>query len=227
MDSKKYFDAVAENWDTMCSHFFSETIREEACKKAKVEAGKTALDMGAGSGFVTEELLKHGLKVIAIDQSEKMLKIIKQKFNSNMIECKTGNYDNIPLEDNSIDYVFANMYLHHTEKPEIAIKKMTRVLKPDGKLVITDLDEHQYQSLKTEQYDKWLGFKRDDIRRWFKESGLKNISVDCTGECCTTEVETGQDSCGCSCTCGGDNKIISISIFLAYGEKQSPCIPEI
>jgi ubiquinone/menaquinone biosynthesis C-methylase UbiE len=60
------------------------------------------------------------------------------------------------------------MYLHHVELPSEAIKEMVRILKPGGKLVVTDLDEHAFEFLKEEHHDKWMGFRRDDIERWFK-----------------------------------------------------------
>jgi len=44
-------------------------------------------------------------------------------------------------------YVMANMFLHHVEKPGQAILEMTRILKPGGKLVIADLDRHDYEFL--------------------------------------------------------------------------------
>ncbi|MDA3846326.1 MAG: SAM-dependent methyltransferase, partial [Vallitaleaceae bacterium] len=76
---------------------------------------------------------------------------------------------------------------------------------PGGKLVITDLDAHGFDFLRTEHYDRWLGFDREDIAYWFKEAGLKNITVDCVGgNCCTTS----REGFGAA----------EISIFIAYGE---------
>ena len=103
-------------------------------------------------------------------------------------------------------YIFSNMYLHHVESPPKAIKEMVRVLKAGGKVVITDLDEHEYEFLRTEQHDRWMGFKRKDIKRWFSEAGLRNVEVDCVGESCCAD-----SSC--------DSESASISIFVASGEK--------
>jgi 16S rRNA A1518/A1519 N6-dimethyltransferase RsmA/KsgA/DIM1 with predicted DNA glycosylase/AP lyase activity len=51
----------------------SNNVREVAVGVANVRSGSTAADVGAGLGFITEELLKHNVKVIAIDQSPKMI----------------------------------------------------------------------------------------------------------------------------------------------------------
>ena len=80
------------------------------------------------------------------------------------------------------------------------------MLTPGGRAVITDLDRHPFEFLRTEQHDRWLGFDREEIRRWMSEAGLKNIQVDCVGEsCCATS------------TCGSEQA--RVSVFVASGEK--------
>jgi len=106
-----------------------------------------------------------------------------------------------------VDYAFANMYLHHVEIPSQAIKEMVRILKPGGKLVITDLDEHNFKFLRREHNDLWMGFKREEIRRWLKEAGLRDVAVDCVGEnCCAVS----------SCR----TEHAKINIFVASGKNR-------
>lgn len=100
----------------------------------------------------------------------------------------------------------ANMFLHHVENPGQAILEMTRILKPGGKLVISDLDKHDYEFLRKEQYDVWLGFERSDIETWFSQAMLNNITInDINEQCCC-------DSCQ-SCDSA------AISVFIASVEK--------
>jgi ubiquinone/menaquinone biosynthesis C-methylase UbiE len=207
MNSNSYFNEVANQWDTMRSGFFSEIVREKAYNMVKIEQGKTAADIGAGTGFITEGLAHKGLNVIAVDFSEEMLNQMKEKFKCyNNIDYRQGESENIPIETDTIDYAMANMYLHHVESPSVAIREMARIIKPGGSLILTDLDEHNFEFLKIEHFDRWLGFKREDVKQWFLDAGLKNITVDCVGgNCCTT-----------SCC---KNESASISIFIAYGEK--------
>lgn len=207
MSGKEYFEQVANQWDQMRQSFFSENVREVAYTAANIQAGKLAADIGAGTGFVTEGLVQRRVRVIAVDQSEAMIEEMKRKFEAfDTVDYRVGESENLPIEDETVDYVFANMYLHHVESPLEAIREMTRVLKVGGKVVITDLDEHEFEFLKTEHHDGWMGFKREDINRWFEEAGLKNVTVDCVGENCCAE-----SSCGCESA--------SVSIFVASGEK--------
>ena len=51
MNSKKYFDEVAHQWDNMQKSFFSEDVREKAFSVAGVKKGKIAADIGAGAAL--------------------------------------------------------------------------------------------------------------------------------------------------------------------------------
>jgi ubiquinone/menaquinone biosynthesis C-methylase UbiE len=207
LESRQYFDTVAPQWDNLRKGFFSEAVREKAFAVAGVEPGRLAADIGAGSGFVTEGLLKRGLRIIAVDRSEAMLAEMKNRFGEGgAVEYRIGEAESLPLEDSSVDYVFANMLLHHVDSPPAAIREMARIVKPGGRLVITDLDRHDFDFLRTEHCDRWMGFDRPDVARWLAEAGLAGVSIDCIGEnCCATSQR------GCN--------EAAVSIFVACGER--------
>jgi ubiquinone/menaquinone biosynthesis C-methylase UbiE len=208
MGSTGYFNQIAQQWDEMRQGFFSEAVREQAYAAAQVQADELAADIGAGTGFISEGLLQRGVRVIAVDQSPVMLAVLEEKLSSSGdLDCRPGSAEALPVESASVDAVFANMYLHHVEDPQAAIAEMARLLKPGGRLVITDLDEHDHDFLRTEQYDRWMGFKRRDVRQWLKKAGLVEVRSESIGsDCCAAS------KCGCSTA--------SVGIFLGYGVKR-------
>ena len=208
LGSKQFFNDVAGEWDAMRANFYSEGVREKAFDRAGVRAGQLAADLGAGTGFVTEGLLRRGLSVVAIDQSEAMLAKMKAKFAAapDQLDCRKGEAEELPLPGQSVEHVVANMYLHHVDAPSRAVAEMARILRPGGQLTITDVFEHPFGFLKTEHHDRWLGFRREALEEWLTAAGLSEVAVDDLGEECRVRSEaTGETAL--------------MNIFVATGRK--------
>lgn len=203
----EYFDSVADQWDKMRQRFFGEGVRLAAVRAASISPGSIVADVGTGTGFIAQAALEAGARVIAIDSSEAMLTQMRDRFAGHAIELRAGELDSLPLRDGEVDAVLANMVLHHAPDPFHAIQEMARGLKPGGRLVITDADTHTHEWLRTEQHDRWLGFDRAEVGRWFEEAGLLEVSVVDTDEVCSPTAECGTSA--------------AITIFLARGRKAS------
>ncbi len=206
---KSYFDEVAAQWERMRESFYSDRVRERAISAARVRHGMIAADIGAGTGFMTEGLLRRGLKVIAVDESKKMLAELKKKLRGRgSIECRRGAAEMIPVGDRRVEYAFANMLLHHVEDPPKAIREMARILKPQGVVVITDLDRHTFDFLRTEHHDRWMGFDRRTVIDWLSQAGLTGLATESVGENCCAKSKDGDE-------------VASIGIFVASGKKET------
>jgi ubiquinone/menaquinone biosynthesis C-methylase UbiE len=97
------------------------------------------------------------------------------------------------LPDGAVDVAFANMYLHNSTDPAAAISEMSRIVRPGGRLVITDMDAHDHAWMREEMADEWLGFERAQVKAWLHEAGLVNVYVDCTEQSChaTSQADPG------------------------------------
>jgi ubiquinone/menaquinone biosynthesis C-methylase UbiE len=212
--STQYFDRVAGHWDEIRSGYYSTAVRQAAISKAYLRPEWTVADIGAGTGFMASGLAPLVQKVHVIDGSSAMLEVARENLaHFGNLEFHLADGASIPLPDESLDAVFANMYLHHCPDPLAALREMTRLLKPSGRLVLTDMDAHPYSWLKEEMADEWLGFKRDQIRQWFREIDLVNVIIDCTGQTCCAE-STDQE------LRGENGRTAKISVFLATGTKR-------
>ncbi len=163
-------------------------MRDAALARAYLRPEMVVADVGAGTGFLSAGLAPLVRQVHVIDGSEAMLEVARhnlQEF-TNLIYKRADGLA-LPLPDESLDAAFANMYLHHTPDPAAAIREMARVLRPGGRLVLTDMDAHAYEWFKAEMADVWLGFEREQVREWFEAAGLVNVIVDCTGQSCCAE----------------------------------------
>lgn len=206
-DTREYFNEVAAQWDTMRKQFFGEGVRRAAIAAAGIRPGATVADVGTGTGFLAEAALDQGARVIGIDISEGMLDQVSTRLSGRPFEPRQTDGTELPLADAEVDAVLANMFLHHAEDPSATIARMARALKPGGTLVITDADTHTHEWLRTEQHDRWLGFDRADIARWFRDAGLAEVTVADTQEICSP-----------TSTCGTK---AAITIFLARGVRPA------
>jgi arsenite methyltransferase len=212
--SSDYFDKVAGDWDQIRSGFFTEAVRQAAIAKAYLRPEMVVADVGSGTGFMAAGLAPLVRRVYALDGSPAMLDVARKNLAQfNNIVYQEADGQSLPLPDESLDAVFANMYLHHCPDPLAAIREMVRVLRPGGRLVITDEDSHNYEWLKDEMADVWLGFERSQLRAWFQQAGLVNTIVDCTGQSCCAESQNPQ-------LADAQGRTVSISIFVATGTRR-------
>ncbi len=149
---KEYFEQVSSQWDALRQGFYGEEVREAVLAAARILPEHTVLDVGAGTGFLTEAAARKARRVIALDFSESMLGEARNKVGG-IVEFRIGNAEHLPLPDGSVDSVIGNMILHHCPNPDLAVKEMVRVLAPGGRLVLSDLQEHNYESLLKEHAD--------------------------------------------------------------------------
>lgn len=99
---------------------------------------KTVLDLGCGYGWHCNYAIEHGAKsVIGIDQSEKMLEIAKEKFNSPKIIYMKNNIEAIHFPKSSFDIVISSLALHYVKNYDRLIQELKDIMKPRGQLIFT------------------------------------------------------------------------------------------
>lgn len=92
---------------------------------------RDVLDLGAGTGKLTVRLVERGLDVIAVDPIPEMLEVLSGSLPDT--PALLGTAEDIPLPDDSVDSVLVAQAWHWFD-PERAIKEITRVLRPGGRL---------------------------------------------------------------------------------------------
>lgn len=95
------------------------------------EGAHDVLDLGAGTGKLTTRLVERGLDVIAVDPIPEMLELLSNSLPDT--PALLGTAEEIPLADNSVDAVLVAQAWHWFD-PERAVKEVSRVLRPGGRL---------------------------------------------------------------------------------------------
>jgi SAM-dependent methyltransferase len=204
-----YLERVANDWDELRTSYFSEAVRDAAIAHAYLRPEMAVADVGCGTGFLAAGLAPRVAQVHALDGSPAMIEAAKRNLAAfaNVTYHATDG-DALPLADASVDAVLANMFLHHCPDPAAAIREMARILRPGGRLVITDMDRHSHEWMRAEMADEWLGFDRAEVKGWLRAAGLVNVLVDCSDQSC----------CAASQAAPADRA--EISVFVATGTRR-------
>src|SRR6266446_332792 len=121
----------------------------------------TIVDLGAGEGTLSQLLAKSARKVIAIENSPKMVEFglkLAKKHGFKNLEYRLGDLEDPPVTKDSVGLVLLSQALHHAIKPERAIQAAHRILKRNGRVVVLDLLSHRFEKARELYADRWLGF---------------------------------------------------------------------
>ena len=186
MGSVDYFNEIAQSWNVIRSEYFDERLKYKVLSKVNIK-DKVVADLGCGTGFLSLALALDASIVFSIDQSVNMLvetrKLMDTKKFDNVYPIKSS-IDSLALFDESVDVVFINMALHHVKDAKKAIEEMFRIIKKDGTLIISDVQEHNGEWAKTEMFDEWLGFSNNQMEEWLISAGFNAVNIENTDLSC-------------------------------------------
>jgi len=137
-------------------------------------------DLGAGEGTFSQLLARRAKKVIAIDNSEKMVEYgteLARKHGVTNLEYRWGDIQEIPIRSGAVHLAFFSQALHHAQHPERAVAEAYRILKPGGRIVVLDLLRHSYQEARELYADVWLGFTEAEVIRFLADAGFRHVET--------------------------------------------------
>lgn len=135
-------------------------------------------DLGAGEGTFSQLLAQRAKRVIAVDNSAKMVefgtKLARENGIANL-EYRLGDLESPPIKKASIDLAFFSQSLHHALHPDRAVSAAARTLKPGGRIVILDLKKHNFEQARDLYADTWLGFSEVELRGFLESAGFTGV----------------------------------------------------
>ncbi len=140
----------------------------------------TVADLGAGEGTLSQLLAKNARKVIAIDNSPKMVEFgskLAKKHGFKNLEYRLGDIEDPPIVKNSVDLAILSQALHHAIHPQRAIAAAHQILKRGGRLAILDLLSHRFERARELYADHWLGFSEVELHQFLEKAGFREIEV--------------------------------------------------
>lgn len=180
--SELYFEEIGENFNGWMSAYDVgrrvEVIRGLLPENA--QAG-LALEIGCGTGAVTEALAPLVGRLTVSDYSEKLSRETAERLGT---DWSRQDACAIAYPDRSFDLVFSSECIEHTPDPRRALRELARVVRPGGTLIVTSPNKLWYpvlllsMALKIRKFagnEVWL-FPRDAART-LEECGLRDVKI--------------------------------------------------
>jgi ubiquinone/menaquinone biosynthesis C-methylase UbiE len=143
--NERYHDGAAASYDSKWGIDFGEVGQEQVVGKLRKALGRPperpfgdALEIGAGTGYFSLNLLRAGLieRATATDISPGMLATLEENASRLGLQVQTAaaEAETLPFPDESFDLVFGHAVLHHVPDLARAFSEFARVLRPGGTL---------------------------------------------------------------------------------------------
>jgi ubiquinone/menaquinone biosynthesis C-methylase UbiE len=114
---------------------------------ASLPAGAEVVEVGCGTGFITEILVRCGYRVVATDLSPDMLEIAQRNLNArglaNRVQLSVGDAEALDLQSERARAVVSRWMLWTLPRPQLALAEMARILAPGGKMICIDGQHRQ------------------------------------------------------------------------------------
>jgi ubiquinone/menaquinone biosynthesis C-methylase UbiE len=139
--------------------FYIEATTRETLVRMPLRGDERVLDVGCGTGELLSSIAeRHSrAKLAGIDPVAEMLAVAAKKLAGRNADLRVGWADELPWPNASFDLVVSCNVFHYISHPGPALRQMTRVLAPGGRIVITDWCDDYLACRLCSLYLHWTG----------------------------------------------------------------------
>lgn len=175
-----YFEKNAAEWDTVRGLQIEESQVEQRMR-ALLGGEKVDLfvDLGTGTGRMLTVFSDAYESGIGFDLSREMLAVARSNLESAGVahaQVRHGDLFSLPVETGAADVVCLHQVLHFLAEPGAAVVEAARLLRPGGRLLISDFAPHEFEFLRAEHAHRRLGFPDEEVAGWCAAAGLELIA---------------------------------------------------
>jgi ubiquinone/menaquinone biosynthesis C-methylase UbiE/DNA-binding transcriptional ArsR family regulator len=175
--SQEFFASAAGQWDRLRQDMFGRASHLQALP-GLLDPEWVVGDLGCGTGQVAAALAPFVKQVIAVDRSSDMLDAARRRVRDlPNVEVRRGELEALPIVDGALDAATLLLVLHHLPDPVEALAEAARVLRPGGRLLISDMLPHDREAYRQQMGHVWLGFGEDTLHKLLGNAGFDQIRI--------------------------------------------------
>jgi ubiquinone/menaquinone biosynthesis C-methylase UbiE len=155
---------------------------------AEVRPGETVLDLGSGGGidcFLAADRVGKSGRVIGLDMTEEMVEKATKTAEQNgygNVEFRLGKIEEMPVEGGSVDWVISNCVINLSPEKDKVFAETFRVLKPGGRLLISDVVAEGLPDPMREDISAWAScvagaVTEAEYLRMIQEAGFAQVEI--------------------------------------------------
>lgn len=170
--SESFFANASAEWDKLRTEMFGNRA-DLGAMMALLDPSWTIGDLGCGTGALASAIAPHVRRVHAVDASPAMIATATTRLAPwTNVTVAEGSLEHLPLADRCLDVAVLMLVLHHVANPVKALQEVHRVLKPHGRLLITDMRTHVHDRYREQMGHVWLGFDAGSLDGWLRDAGF-------------------------------------------------------
>ncbi len=137
------------------------------------------LDIASGDGVLAELLAPHAKSYVCVDASDRVVDAARERLKPHSnVRVLVGDMHKLDLADASFDLALLMQALTYAERPAAAVAEAARVLRRDGRLVVTSLARHEHRDAVAPYGHANLGFTSRELVKMAEKAKLRVLSCE-------------------------------------------------
>jgi len=178
-----FYQVFSKVYDMLNIFFYTDAMRNEVVELANIRQGSYVLDVGCGTGYTTEAVVKRlelG-EVIGIDLTPQQLRKAARRLKPEKVtlNLSRGDADHLPFKDETFDAIVSVGALEYFPNPKKALQEMVRVIKPGRKVVVGGPESEWFKKISLNRMLYTPSAR--EVEEFFTQAKLREVKGVLTG----------------------------------------------
>lgn len=175
--ARVFYRYLSTVYDQVNKLVWTTEMRDDALSMLDIGPEDRVLDVGCGTGFATEGLLKYTANVVGLDQSVDQLEQAWEKLGKHdPVVFNLGDAERLPFTDDSFDLVWSSGSIEYWPAPVEALRELRRVARPGGQVLVVGPNAPQNRVARRLADAIMLFYDEGEADRMFESAGYTDVT---------------------------------------------------